>query len=481
MRELTLTISKRKQAPYLNIADAIREAIRTGQVRPGESLPSTRALGISVRAHRHTVMSALDELVAEGWLVARQRSAYQVVDTLPAGFFEVKKPASIGQKDTHCFKFARDLKLPPLVSLSEMKFNFKSGIPDLRLFPHQEFKSCLSDSIKRGGANLMEYGDVEGHRPFIAELKTYLRRVRAISDREIIVTHGSQEAIFLIGQLLLAPGDRVAVEQLGYPPAFGALRATGAELVPIRMDREGLDPDHLEACLRKGKVRLIYVTPLHQYPTTVTLPLSRRLKLYELAVKYRVPILEDDYDHEYHYRCQPIAPLAADDPAGLILYVSTFSKVFNPSARLGFMAVPKTLVSPISNLKRIVSRQNDLLLQDALARWMKSSGFERHLRRTRRSYEERRDTLIKCVEAAKATGVDLSWEVPDGGMAVWVKTSRDSAKIAEKARSLGIYVGHEAEFQVEESKGRGIRLGFARQKPEEISRGMELFIKSVMA
>lgn len=482
MRELTLTLSKRKQALYLKIAEAIREAIRNGQIKPNETLPSSRALAQSTGVHRHTVMSALDELVVEGWLIAKQRSAYQVVGTVPSRFFEVKKAARIGKKEEHTFRFARDLELPPLVSLSEIKFNFKGGTPDLRLFPHQEFKSCLSDSLKRGGAKLMEYGDVEGYGPFVAELKTYLRRVRGLSDREMIVTHGSQEAIFLIGQLLLGPGDRVAVEQLGYPPAFAALRATGAELVPIRMDQEGLDPEHLEACLRRGGIRLIYITPLHQYPTTVSLSLSRRMRLYDLAVKYGVPILEDDYDHEYHYRCQPIAPLAVDDPAGLILYVSTFSKVFSPSARLGYMAVPRQLVSRMKSLKQVVSRQNNLLHQDALTRWMRSGGFERHLRRTRRCYEERRDTLIDCLEVAKAKGVELSWAVPDGGMAVWVNTPFDSAKIAEKAKSFGIYIGHEAEFQVEKvcGKGNGIRLGFARQNPKEISGGMELFVRSVL-
>jgi GntR family transcriptional regulator/MocR family aminotransferase len=480
MRELNLIIAKGKTAHYLKIANAIREAIRTGQLKPGEALPSTRSIADSTGVHRHTVMAALEELIAEGWIMSKPRRAYRICETLPTSFLEAKldKHSDVPQK-RHKWMFARTFDLPLVASAQKAKFNFKSGTPDLRLFPHQEFKTYLNEAIRRSGTKLLGYDAAEGHGPFIDELKTYLRRMRALSGREIVVTHGSQEAIFLISQLLLAQGDSAVVEELGYPPAFAALRASGATLIPARVDAEGINPDHLETILQKKRIKLIYLTPLHQYPTTVSLSISRRLRVYELACRYQVPILEDDYDHEYHYRCQPLAPMASDDPAGLILYVSTFSKVFSPSARLGFMAIPPSLVSRISNLKRLVSRQNDLLMQDAVARWMRSGGFEQHLRRTRRIYEDRRNCIVSYLERARADGSELTWKVPDGGMAVWVKTKRDTAKIAERALALDVSVGHEAEYYATPKKGTGLRLTYALQTPAEVRQGLDRLLTCI--
>lgn len=321
----------------------------------------------------------------------------------------------------------------------------------------------------------MGYGAPEGHGPFIAELKTYLRRVRALSEREIIVTHGSQEAIFLIAQMLLTHGQRVAVEELGYQPAFDALRASGAVLIPIRIDRDGLDPDHLEYVLRQGNIGLLYLTPLHQHPTTVTLSEERRRRIYDLACEFGFPILEDDYDHEYHYNAQPLAPFASSDPSGLVLYVSTFSKVFYPSVRLGFMAIPPGLMSQLSQFKQLVSRQNDILLQDTLARWMRAGGFERHLQKTRRHYEKRRNTLNECLTQMKVRGASISWDIPNGGMAIWAKANNDSTQIADRARKEGILIGHEFEYGVQQKMGKGLRIAFARLTPEEIKKGIDRF------
>ena len=140
--------------------------------------------------------------------------------------------------------------------------------------------------------------------------------MRSIHDRAIIVTHGSQRESFSAAQALVGPGESVAVEKLGYPPAWEAIRAAGGKLEAVEVDEEGLDPDSLKRALERRKIRFIYMTPLHQYPTTVTVPIARRLAIYELAARYRVPILEDDYDHEFHYRSNPLAPLASETPTG---------------------------------------------------------------------------------------------------------------------------------------------------------------------
>lgn len=475
MKSLLLKLPAGRGPLYLRIAEAVRRAVGTGQLRPGEALPSTRVLARDLRTNRHTVMAAFGELAAEGWLTVEPRFPVRVSATLPSRFFEPQKTATLPARRPHRWRITRRPQLEPLASSRyPFKWNFVVG-PDLRLFPFEDFRSHLADALKRSGPRLFDYGDPLGQPSLVEELGVFLRRTRAIKDRRIIITHGSQEAIFLASQVLLKAGDWVGVEEMGYHPAFEALKSAGAKLAPLRIDSEGLDPDHLAFTLRRKKLRLLYMTPLHQYPTTVTLPIARRMRIYELAARYRVPILEDDYDHEYHYRCNPMTPFAADDTDGLVIYISTFSKVFSPSARIGFMAVPPALAQPFAAFRRIVTRQNDYLLQDAVARWMRDGSFERHLRRTRRIYEERRDAMLASLERGRELG--LNWQKPDGGMALWLETGRDSKTAAALAEKRGVYTSPESEYQLKRGRATHLRLGFAQQSPPEIRAGIDVLLK----
>ncbi|MGE5625587.1 MAG: PLP-dependent aminotransferase family protein [Bacillota bacterium] len=483
MHELTLSIPDDGRPGYLRIADALRNAIQAGLVKPGERLPSSRALAAKLGVHRHTAIAAMDELVAEGWLEAGQRRAHRVCAVLPSEFFKPKGGAKATAFERK-FKWRLARESTTLICGLAIHGNyrhvFQGGLPDLRLFPYDEFRACMAESLRRSPPAYGGYGDPAGHPEFIERLEEYLRRMRALTGRRIVVTHGAQEGIFLIAQLLVSPGDKVAVEMPGYAAAWDAIRAAGGEPVPLKVDGNGMDPEALEAAIERQRVRLIYLTPHHQYPTTATLPTARRLRIYELASRHQIPIVEDDYDHEFHYRSQPIAPMASADPCGLVLYVSTLSKIMFPSARIGFLAVPEELFGPLSRQRAIVTRQNSIFLQDAIARWMESGGFERHLKRMRRVYEERRDTAIDCLEAGRRDGLPLAWTVPDGGMALWVDTGLDSDAVAARAAEAGVFVSTESEFRAGPSRtGTHLRLGFASQTPEEIRAGMELLLGAV--
>ena len=467
MKQITLSFDRTAKPRYLAIAQALRQAIRQGVLVAGEMLPSARALAEQCACHRHTIMAAYNELVAEGWIVGKERSAYRVIDTLPDHFFVAQQQVKSTEQPAMDFAFARQIETADLISQDGFTHRFQSGLPDLRCFPKTEFKSCWSDAFKHPFEQLLGYSDCAGHALLRQEIATYLRRVRSVVDRDILITHGSQEAIFMVGQLLLTAGDQVAVEGLGYPPAWEALRASGAELVGIPVDQQGMEIDALATQLKKGKIKLIYTTPLHQYPTTVTLPIDRRLALYDLAAQYQVPILEDDYDHEFHYRSQPLAPLAAHDPCGLVIYASTFSKVLYPSARCGFMALPKKLFGPLVEMKRIISRQNDTLLQLAIALWMQQGGLDRHMRKMRRLYETRRDAMAEALRHYA-----LDWHLPDGGMAIWVNCHQDTQQVADSARQNHVYVMPETQFRLDGQPGTHLRLGFANQTPEEAALGL---------
>lgn len=467
MRELHLALPPGPEPLYLRLATALRAAFEQGVLLPGELLPSTRTLAAETGAHRHTVMAALDELVAEGWVQPEPGRGYRAVPTLPVEYFRVRpEPA----RPAPPREWEPTLELPAHDGLPDCPYAFPSGQPDLRLFPAEEFFGCLREVMRHADpARLLSYGDSAGTPRLREELRTYLRRVRGLCEGEPVVTHGSQEAIFLLGRLLLEPGDTVAVESMGYPPAWEALRVCGARLEGLPVDAGGVDPEALDRLARRRRVKLAYVTPLHQYPTTVTLSLERRAALYEVAERHGIALLEDDYDHEFHYRCRPTAPLKARDPAGIVLYVSTFSKVVYPAVRLGFAVVPSRLAAPLAALKRVVSRQNESLTQEAMAAWLAGGAFERHLRRMRRVYERRMETMATALEEHGFAG---RFRRPQGGMSLWVDMGVPSREMGARAERAGVAVRPAQEYRLDGQDTSFLRLGFASSNEAEIAQGI---------
>jgi len=273
MKLLNIGVPTDERALYLRIADAVRRAIRDGQLEPCERIPSTRTLGDLLGAHRQTVMDALGELVAEGWLVAEPRRGYRVNATLPVRFTSVARRET--PRGPHprlmTWRLARDVRIAAVPAAPPIRYSFRSH-PDLRLFPFAELRSSIAESLRWSRAERFGYGDPAGHSGLVEVLDAYFRRTRALKGRRILVTHGSQEAISLASQLLVAAGDYVGVEAPGYAPAVAAFRSAGARIVPIRVDREGIDPAALSVAAKKHRLRLLYLTPLHRVAIEGPLP-----------------------------------------------------------------------------------------------------------------------------------------------------------------------------------------------------------------
>ncbi|WDE05133.1 PLP-dependent aminotransferase family protein [Thalassomonas viridans] len=476
MKDLLLNLNPDIKPYFLRIAAAIRTAITSGQIRPNENLPSARKLAEQLNSNRHTVMAAYQELIAQGWVSSRQRQGYRVAADLPVqGSRKISGAGHVADKT-----FRWHINPTPQVPQGSMRaldfsYNFAGGLPDIESFPFREFKSYMSDSLTRPDLFGLSYGNNNGDRQFIEQVTTYLRRVRGITDKEIIAVNGSQEALYLISRLLLKPGDKVAVESLGYRPAWNAFKTAGAELLAIRQHSSGIDIDQLESLFKQHKVRLIYLTPLHQYPTTITLPITERLVIYRLAAQYNVAIIEDDYDHEYHYQSQPLTPMAADDPSGLVIYLSTFSKIMFPGARIGFIAVDKSLATDFLNYRSIVNHKPSVLMQSAIGRWMKDGAFERHLRRTSKKYQQRRDNLVAQLNRYRQQGLALDFHQPAGGMALWLDIKQRAAEIEAYARARDVFLLGERHFHLlpENDENRYIRLGFAAMDEQRLNLGLE--------
>lgn len=315
----------------------------------------------------------------------------------------------------------------------------------------------------------LNYQHPLGHPHLINMMNIYLRRARSITGKTVVITHGSQEALFMMAHLLLQPGDKVAVEELGYKPVWNAFKKNGANLVTIKVDEGGLDVKDFEKKCQKHKFKLLYLTALYQYPTSTTLSIARRVELYEIAQKYDIPIIEDDYNHEYHYRPQPLPPIAAHDPAGLIIYISSFSTILFPSLRLGFMAIPNQLRAPFKELRLASTCQINTMFQETLASWMEEGLFERHLRKMRRLYHHRRDLLNDHLVKLRDMGKEISWKTPDGGLSMWVKTNMDTEMLSNLAANHDLKMPYENEFKYETTKqGSHFHIGFSHLNDKEI-------------
>ncbi len=457
---------------FLRIARAVADDIKRGRLRAGDPLPGSRTLAGSLGVHRNTVIAAYRELSAEGWIDSEEARGTFVSKTIP-DIAPRRFSAQASAPRTIAPRPAFDLPEPRATAhrpATVLPMTLGGGVPDVRLVPEAELARAMRRVLRRSPVEVLAYGDPEGPlalRRALARMAAATRGVAA-SEEHVLVTRGSQMGIDLVARTLVSPGDVVAVEALGYRPAWDALRAAGARLVPVPVDAHGLDVEALAALCAAERVRGVYVTPHHQFPTTVTLAPARRIRLLELAREKRLFVLEDDYDHEFHYEGRPILPLASADAHGSVIYVGTLSKVLAPGMRIGFVVAPAVLVERLASVRRIVDRQGDHLLEHAVAELLEEGAIQRHIRRAKRIYAERRARLAELLEST-FHGV-LAFRLPTGGTAIWARivdkqVSADAWAAAASERGLLLQPARQFAFD-----GRPrpfLRLGFAQHDERE--------------
>lgn len=417
--ELTLSVDRSSHQPLpQQLVLAITDAIRQGRLEPGAALPGTRPLARTLGLHRNTVVTAFDELRAQGWLETTRASHTRVTKTLPVS--EVKRgrehAKSLGFMLRPFENSARSFEAVPRDVL-----DFTGGLPDARLFPSHLLARAYRRALKLSSGKALAFGSPAGSlllRERLAEMLA-TRRGLSVSPDELLITRGSQLALHLLSIALFRPGDVVAVESPGYPSAREAFTLLGAKLLPVPVDGEGLEVDKLATALKRTAIRAIYVTPHHHDPTTVTLSARRRLALLELARKHRFAIIEADYDHEFQFEGAPVLPMASGDPYGVVISVGTLSKAIAPGLRMGFVAAPKQLLTTLLAIRGQVDRQGDLGLENAVAELLEDGEVLRHSLRARRAFHARRDLLVELLR--KKLGSALTFEVPRGGLALWAR------------------------------------------------------------
>jgi GntR family transcriptional regulator/MocR family aminotransferase len=471
---LSLAVHEEPGAPlFQRISRAIIAEIRRGRLRRGDRLPGTRTLAESLLVNRNTVLAAYAELAGEGWIESSRTRGTFVSRSLPevqprdfAGRSARRKevPPSAG------FDVAPAPGAPDLAAAIPSGIQLSSGSPDVRLAPATLLARAFRRAVRKQSGTALGYGFPHGHPDLRAALSRMLAATRglATSAEDVVVTSGSQMALDLVSRALLRSGDSVAIEQIGYRPAWLAFQQHGARLIPIPVDGQGIDVEALAHVASRTPVRAIYVTPHHQYPTTVTLSAGRRIALLELASRLRIAVIEDDYDHEYHYEGRPVLPMASADRAGVVVYIGTLAKIVAPGVRLGYVAGPRPLLESVAAHRHAVDRQGDHSLECAVAEMLEQGDVQRHARRARRIYQMRRDSAVKHLRAQ--LGDAVSFTVPPGGISIWtaVAPEIDVDGWAERAARRGLIMQTARKYSFDGQPRPFFRLGFAALTEEEM-------------
>jgi GntR family transcriptional regulator / MocR family aminotransferase len=398
-----IIVVDRKAATPLHkqIYNAFRAAILRGDIRPGQQIPSSRELASEIQVSRFPVLNAYAQLQAEGYFESRACAGTFVSSSLPEQLMSVEKPfVKPIQSHSGPRHVARRALLYPTFPGSNIPRGWGAfGVhqPAYELFPFQIWAGLLNQHSKNPNANALSHVDPLGSQRFREAICSYLRTARAVKcePNQIMIVSGSQQALDLTARVLLDQNDPVWVEEPGYILQRTVLNAAGCRLIPVPVDKEGMN---VAAGIKQHrKPRAVFVTPSHQYPLGSTMSASRRLQLLNWAQSSGAWVIEDDYDSEYRYESMPIASLQGMDVNSRVIYIGTFSKVLFPSLRIGYIVIPPDLVERFAAVRFSMDIFPPYLYQEVLADFMNLGHFGRHIRKMRQIYSERRTVLVECL------------------------------------------------------------------------------------
>lgn len=466
---------------YQQIEDYLRQGILSGSLAADTRLPASRQLAHDLGVNRITVENAYAALETEGLIYSRIGSGTYVLapnpemalskHSLDAAWPLWQQTIQLQGRTIRSKRSDGNLKsltrANPLIS-------FDSGIGDVHLFPAEDFRKVLQSVMRRDGIAAMDYGDPKGHGP-LRETITHILASQGVQTRadNILITAGSQQALSLISQLLLKPGDIILVERPTYSGALDLFRALGFHVVGIPVDAHGMQVEALEKLLQQHHPKLIYTIPNFHNPTGTCLSGARRRQLIVLADRYNIPILEDDFvgDLRYEGRTQPA--LKALDPGGRVIYVSTFSKILMPGLRVGFLVAEGPVYGSLVNFKRVNDLATSALVQRALEAYVTVGRYQAHLRRSCQIFHKRRDAMISAIQ--RYLPAEVRFDPPQGGLFIWLQLPQhvSSEELLPLAWEEGVDFAPGTAFFPDGLDGQNwLRLNFVAQAPDQIQEGM---------
>jgi GntR family transcriptional regulator/MocR family aminotransferase len=466
---------------YQQVYSNLRSSILSGELIRGVKLPSTRALAEELNVSRNTILNAYRQLTAEGYIESIQGSGTYVARITPDDFLTPQiKEASTDEGTSEPLRprFSDHAKLqlaapqmsrlsPSPIEVSRRPFRF--GIPALMNFPYKLWTRLVIRQARRLPANAFTYQPAVGYRSLREAIAAHAIASRGVrcTPEQVIIVSGAQGGLDLAARLLINAGDPVWMEDPGYLKARGAFLGSGAKIIPVPVDHEGLV---VEAGIdRAPQARLAYLTPSHQFPLGVTLSLPRRIALLHWARRANAYLIEDDYDSEYHYTRRPLPALQGLDDSGRVIYIGTFSKILYPALRLGYLILPPNLVDAFQTVRNLIDSHPPILEQAVLADFIVGGYFARHLRRMRRLYAQRRSALLEATRE-----LPLEIRSAEAGMHCvgWLPPGVDDRSLIQAAASHEVDLVPVANFSMEPMQRKGILLGYSEYTVDQIQEGV---------
>jgi GntR family transcriptional regulator / MocR family aminotransferase len=470
----TIPISRNGEPLFRQVYSGLRHAILSGTLRVNDRLPSTRDLAEQLDISRTVILLAYDQLLAEGFVTGRGGSGTYVSEGLAGNIVSRKKKSAtlrlsrFGKAAVEVMPSVDSPQRQPIA----LRYDFAYGRSDLETFPFAVWRRLLLRQARRAPSRRFDYGSALGSDDLREAICAHLRRSRAVvcAPSDVIVVNGSQQALDLVIRVLVEKGDSVVIEDPHYNGTREALRAAGARLKPVPVDRDGLNPAKLP-----NEASVAFVTPSHQFPTGAILPLDRRLALLDWARRQNAVIVEDDYDGEFHYDGRPLESLQGLDKEGRIVYIGTFSRTVFPALRIGYLVAPGSLVPAFTAAKWLSDLHSATLEQQTLAEFITMGMYERHLRRLRRRNTTRRKALLDAIHTFLGDRVEVTGDGAGAHIVLWPKNriSEESVIAQAAKRGLGIYgISH---CFLKRPSRPGFMLGYARLNEREIREGIRLF------
>ena len=464
---------------YQQLSDWFRRAIIDGQLRPGQRVPSTRSLANELKISRIPVLGAYEQLLAEGYLETFAGAGTCVARSIPD---ETSKPAGTKTPSTalptigpsaprRISRRAASMHEPVQPWLSNLGA-FRVGLPALDHFPTGVWSRLLNRHARNPPLDIMAYGDPMGYPPLREAIAEYLGVVRAVrcEASQILVTTGSQQGLQIAAHVLLDPKERVWMEEPGYHGARHALMTAGARLIPVPVDHEGMN---VAEGIRRGRgAHAVYVTPSHQFPLGTTMSATRRMQLLNWAVHNDAWIIEDDYDSEYRFGGRPIASLQGLDADARVIYVGTFSKVMFPALRLGYVVVPKDLVSAFAVARDAADTFSSTLYQVVMTDFMREGHFARHIRKMRTLYMERRAALLEAIHKHMDGRLEVIGAEAGMQLVALLPAGVDDVAVSRKAAQHGVSARPLSMCYLNPPARGGLILGYGGADVHEIHEGI---------
>ena len=482
-------LDNRKKAPiYRQLYDWFRTAINEGRLRPGQRLPSTRAVAAELQISRISVFNAYEQLQSEGYLETFVGSGTCVARTIPDDASDLlpdqlrksyrQTIADSGPRTVSVH--ALDLLNAPSEPWLHNIGAFRVSLPALNQFPIDVWSKLVARHSRKQSRVNMAYGDAMGYMPFRETIAQYLSAFRGVrcDSSQILVTTGSQQALQISAQVLLNPGDQVLMEDPGYPGARLAFSTARAQLIPVPVDDEGMIVS--EVVGRLHDARVLYVTPSHQYPLGTTMSAARRMSLLKWAAQSGSWIIEDDYDSEYRFGSRPIASLQGLDVQSRVIYVGTFSKVLFPALRLGYVVVPKDLIPAFAAVRDAADIFSSTLYQAVLTDFISEGHFARHIRRMRVLYMDRRNALANAIRNQMADILEIIGAEAGMHLAAFLPHGVNDVSVSKAAAEIGISAMPLSTCYLKPPTRGGLILGYGGVNARQIHDGIRKLRISVL-